>query len=115
MGQQITGRVKVKIDGELLRSKAGASIQIGGFKRNPMPNDQGTTDFKVENTAAQVKCTIQHVASTDLFAIRAFQGGTLIFETDTNVVYTVPGAFTEEVGDLKDGEVEVTFGGDPAV
>jgi hypothetical protein len=114
MGEQVTGRVKVKMDGELLRSEPGASVTSwGGPKRTPMANDQGSTDFKVENKPGQIKATIHHVASTDIPAIRAFQGGTVIFETDTNHVYTMDGAFTEDVGELKDGKVEVTFGGDP--
>ena len=115
MGEQVTGRVKEKVDGELLRSKPGATIQIGGVKRNPMPNDQGTTDFKTENVPAMVKATLHHVANTDLPALLAFQGGTVIWEGDNNISYTVPGAFTQELGELKDGEVEVTFGGDPAI
>jgi hypothetical protein len=108
-----TGRVKVKVDGDLLRSKSGASIQLGGVKRTPVPNDQGTVDYKEETVPAEVKCTLVHVGTTDLPAIRAFAGGNVIYETDTGIVYTVPNAFFQEMGELKDGEVEVTFGGDP--
>lgn len=115
MGQQVSGRVKVKIDGELLRSKPGAMIQIGGIKRTPVPNDQGTVDWKEEIEPSEVKATISHVANTDLPAIRAWAGGVLTFETDSGTTYTVPSAFTAGTGELKDGEVEVTFNGDPAV
>jgi hypothetical protein len=109
-----TGRVKVKIDGELLRSKPGASIQIGGVKRTPVPLDVGF-DHKEEPVPAEVKCTLSHVGATDLRAIRAFENGTVTYETDNGPVYTVPNAYCADMGELKDGEVEVTFGGDPAV
>ena len=111
---QNTGRVKVKMDGDVLRSKPGASLQIGGTKREAVPNDQGTVDFKESTAPAEVKCTLVHVATTDLDAIRDYSNGTVQFETDTGVAYTMPNAFCSDIGELKDGEVEVTFGGDPA-
>lgn len=110
-----TGRVKVKMNGDVLRSKPGASIQIGGVKRTPVPNDQGTVDYKEETVPAQVKCTLVHVGKTDLPALLKFDDGTVQYETDTGLTYTVPNAFVEELGELKDGEVEITFGGDPIV
>lgn len=112
---KVTGRIKVKVDGELLRSKPGATLQIGGVKRKPVPNDQGTVDYMEETAPAQVKATLIHVAGTDLRAINDFVDGTVIFETDTGHVFTIPDAFCEELGELKEGEVEVTFGGSPTV
>jgi len=111
---QNTGRVTVKVNGDTLRSKPGASLKIGGVSREAVPNDQGTVDHKEATEAAEVKCTLVHVATTDLIALRQMTGGTVNYETDTGVVYVVPGAFTTDVGELNDGEVEVTFMGNPA-
>jgi hypothetical protein len=109
-----TGRVSVKVNGVTLRSKEGASITIGGVTREPIPNDQGTVDYREETQPAEVTATLVHTAQTDLPALRNFTDGTVNFETDTKVVYVVSDAFTAEVGELSGGEVQVTFGGNPA-
>jgi hypothetical protein len=109
-----TGRVSVKVNGETLRSKPGASIKIGGVTREDEPNDQGTVDFREQTEPAEVKATMVHVSTTDLIALRNFVNGTVNYETDTGVVFTVGGAYAKEVGELSNGEVEVIFGGNPA-
>lgn len=109
-----TGRVTVKMNGATLRSRPGASINIGGVTREEVENDQGTVDYRESTKASEVTATLVHTAETDLIALRNFVGGTINFETDTGAVYVVGGAFTKEVGDLSEGEVEVTFGGNPA-
>jgi hypothetical protein len=111
---QATGRVKVKVNGTQLRSKRGASLQIGGVTRNDVPNDDGTVDFNEETQPAQITATLTHTSETDLIALRNFKGGTVVFETDTGVSYSVGGAYTKSVGELSEGEVPVTFGGQPA-
>lgn len=110
-----SGRIKVKIDGELLRSLPGASIDIGGVTREEKPNDQGTVDYVEKTKPAMVKAKLSHVGTTDLPRILAFTGGQVQYEADNGVTYLVPNAWTKEIGELADGEVEVTFGGDPAI
>lgn len=109
-----TGRVSVKVNGVTLRSAPGASIKIGGVTREAVPNDQGTVDYRETTEAAEVSATLIHTAETDLIGLRNFVGGTVNFETDTGVVYVVGDAFVTELGELSEGEVEVTFGGNPA-
>lgn len=111
MGQQ-TGRVTVKIDGDTLRSKAGASMQKGGIKRPAESTDQGETIYKENVVPGVIKCTMVHMSDTDLDAISKFKGGTVQYITDTNVTYTMANAVCSDVGDLSNGEVEVTFSGD---
>ena len=43
---QATGRVEIKLNGELLRSKEGASIQTGGVTRESVTTDQGDVFYK---------------------------------------------------------------------
>ncbi|HLS32163.1 MAG TPA: phage tail tube protein [Brevibacterium sp.] len=111
---KVTGRVTVKINGETLRSAPGASIQVGGVTREAVPNDQGTVDYRETTAAAEVSATLVHVAETDLIALRDFVGGTVNYETDTGVTYVIGDAFVTELGELSEGEVEVTFSGNPA-
>jgi len=113
MSTRQTGRVTVKVDGDQLRSKPGATAQMGGVRRAYEMSDQGETVFKETLQPGMIKCTMQHCADTDLVALRNFVNGTVQYETDTGLVYTMAGAGTTEIGDLANGEVEVTFMGDP--
>lgn len=114
MSQKKTGRVTVKIDGTPLRSKKGASLQIGGTQRETETDDQGNVYFTEKESAAKIEATMIHVADTDLEALSKLTNATLEYETDTGVLYAVRGAHTNEVGDLVNGEVKVTFSGSPA-
>ncbi len=111
---QATGRVTVVVDGDRLRSKPGASMKFGGEKREGAMTDQNTSYYTETYEIAEVKATMVHMADTDLAKIRKFKNGTVQMETDTGVVYTMPNAFFADMGELKNGEVEVTFQGDPA-
>lgn len=109
-----SGRVTVKVNGDVLTSKPGASLQMGGKRRAFEMSDQGTPHHQETLVPAEVKATLIHVATSDVPALRDFVDGTVTFEDDIGVVYVVRGAGTMEIGPLANGEVEVTFGGAPA-
>jgi hypothetical protein len=110
---QQTGRVTLKIDGTPLRSKPGASMQIGGITRKGSMTDQAETLYQEEYVNGQMKCTIPHLNDTDVEKIRDFKNGTVQFVTDTNVTFTMAKAFYASSGELQNGELEVTFMGAP--
>lgn len=112
MAQQ-TGRVSIKLDNETLRSKPGASLQIGGISRAFEATDQLESYFREQPKAAQIKCTMPHMSDTDVIALQAWKG-TAFFTTDTGQTFTVANAATAEIGDLANGDVDITIGGDPA-
>lgn len=114
MSTRKSGRVVVKLDGNVLTSKPGASLQIGGPRRAFEMSDQGTPHFQETLVPAEIKATLIHVAETDLPALRGFSDGTVTFEDDLGVVYVVNSAATAEFGTLANGEVEITIGGAPA-
>jgi hypothetical protein len=109
-----TGRVTVSKDGTKYQSKAGASMQMGGETRteNGM-TDQGTFFYKEMLVPGMVKCTLIHMADTDLEDVRDTTDATVQYETDTGLVYTLPNAVCSEIGELASGEVEITFVGLP--
>lgn len=111
---QNTGRVTVKVNGDTLRSRPGASLTYGGVTREAVENDQGGIDYRESTQAGGVTCTLVHVSSTDLEALRNFRDGVVNYETDTGKVYVIPGAFTTEIGELSEGTLDVTFMGQPA-
>lgn len=112
---QKTGRVTIKLNGDPLSSKAGAKLQTGGIQRAADISDQGQAFYSESFIPALVTATLIHVASTDLEALRAFRDGTVIFECDTGRRYTISNAFTTEIGELTNGEIEIKLAGDPAV
>jgi len=112
MAQQ-TGRVSIKLDNETLRSKPGASLQIGGITREFAATDQLEAYYKENPNAAQIRCTMPHMSDTDIIKLQTWKG-TAHFTTDTGHTFTVANAATANIGDLANGEVELTLGGDPA-
>lgn len=111
---QATGRVTVKLNGDVFGSMPGASIDLGGIVREPVVTDQGDVRYRESTKASEIKATLVHVAALDLHAIRSVVDGVGTFETDTGVVYTVRGCFCKDMGELVNGEVEVILGGAPA-
>lgn len=106
-----TGRVTVKLDNVTLRSKPGASMDMGGVKREYGVTDQGVTYFSEEYVNSMIECTLVHMADTDLIALRDTTDATITFECDTGPVYTMPGGGLVEPPKLQNGECPVKFVG----
>ena len=116
MAQQLTGIAFVKVDGELLQSKPGAKINLGGFKNTPQTGHR-VYGFTQEVVAAELECTLVHSFSTPVEDLRSKTDSVVQFETDTGKTYQINGAFIMETLELTDGEGELTlkFAGDPAI
>ncbi len=112
---QLTGIAFVKIDGELVQSKPGAKIKLGGFKRTPQTGHR-VYGFTESVDPAEVELTIVHSAATPVEDFRSKTAAVILFETDTGVTFQVNNAFLMDTPELTDGEGELTlkFAGDPA-
>ncbi len=106
---KVTGRVFISLNGERLRSKEGASLESGGIENEAAVSDSGVDGHTGKITAPKVECKINHTAKTRLSDIQAFTG-TLTFETDTGVVYTLIEAWNAKPPKLEKGEVSLEFG-----
>lgn len=111
---RMSGRVTVKVNGDVLTSKPGASLQMGGKQRAFEMSDQGTVHWIETIVPAEIECTLIHVTTTDLAALRDLENATVSFEDDLGVVYVVRQAGTRELGVLTTEGVPVRFGGAPA-
>jgi hypothetical protein len=111
---QVTGRVTIKLGSESLRSKSGAVLNIGGITREFNVTDQLESYYIEKGTVSTIKAIMPHMSDTDLIRIRNFKNGTAFYETDTGHLYTVPNASLATIGDLSNGEVEITMMGNPA-
>lgn len=112
---QVTGIVKIKVDGALLRSKEGASIEFGGKERTPQMGHSfyGMSEKLVP---AIISFTLAHVGGDDLIGLQNKLDTQLLYITDTGDTYKVQNAATTKPLKLTGGEgdVEVEMAGDIA-
>lgn len=114
MSNKLTGIVRIRVNNELLRSKPGAEIDIGGPARTTHAGS-AVHGFTEELKPSKVTCTVVHDALTDLLKMRAWSNVTLEFECDTGVTYQIVGAWMLNTPTLKSGDgVALEFEGPPA-
>lgn len=108
MSQQ-TGRVFIALNGQRIRSKEGASLDIGGTNREAVVSDAGVDGFMEAVAVPRVECKVHHNADMQLKTFQDFKDGTLVFETDTGKVYTLRGAWCAQPPRMAKGEVDLVF------
>ncbi|MGE0487315.1 MAG: phage tail tube protein [Gammaproteobacteria bacterium] len=106
---QLTGRCSVKINGQLIRSKPGAKLNLGGVTREAVLGDNGVDGFVQKTAAPYIEGTFTHGRDTDLQALHDLEDGSVSFETDTGKGYILRNAWSANPPELTSGEGEVTF------
>lgn len=106
---QVTGRVFISLGGKRLRSKEGATLNIGGESREAVVGDDSVHGFTAKLNAPSVDCAISHTADTSLKELQAITDTTLLFETDTGKTYTLSHAWVSNPPELSKGEVKLKF------
>lgn len=112
---QVTGIVYVKVDGQLLRSNEGASLELGGKSREPRVGNR-LYGFSEKVVPAKCEFTLAHVGGDDLIGLQDKVDGTLEFETDTGDSYLMANSFCTQPAKISggSGEVPFIFVGEPA-
>lgn len=111
------GSVKIKVDGTVLESKPGASLDPGGTERATVMGDNEVLGFSQQPKQSKVDCEIVYGKETSLSELGEIEDATLSFECDTGQTYVVQGAWLTNTPALKGGEggsVQLTFEGPPA-
>jgi hypothetical protein len=113
---QVTGIVKVYVNGALQRSKEGAKLILGGKERTAQTG-YAVYGWAEKVVPAQVEFTLAHTADVDLIELNNLTGATVKFETDTGQSFMVANAFMTKPAELTGGEGDVAMEmqGDPAV
>lgn len=111
---KVTGIVYVKVDGELMRSEKGASLDVGGMKRTPIMAAGVLVGYQEEAVPSEVEFKVAHTSSTKIRDMSDWVDKTLKFETDTGVHFLITNAFTADPVKLADGWATVKMQGDPA-
>lgn len=112
---QVTGIVTVKIDGTLVRSKDGASLDFGGFERT-MQTGYKVYGYTQKVAPSVLTFTLAHVGGDDLVGLAAKVDSTIEFITDTGDTYIMKSAVCTKPAKLTggDGDAEFEFQGEPA-
>lgn len=116
-GKQL-GVVHIRVNGGLLDSEPGASIDIGGAVRTPVLGDGRVIGYSESVKEAVIECVISVGQGTSLAALRDIAGAVATFECDTGQVYTVTNATLADPPKATAGEggkVPIKLFGDPAI
>ena len=114
---QRLGKALIKVDGQLLESRPGAKLDIGGVVRDPVVGANSVHGFAEKIKEAVVECEISMGPETNIGAMAGWSDVTVVFECDTGQVYTVRNAWLTEppvVTAEEGGKVPLKFAGPPA-
>lgn len=114
MAGKVTGRVTFEVDGEVMESEAGATLNIGGVNREPVISETGKVFAMETSVPATAECTILHVTDTDLVALAALMDVTINFKCDSGQVYTMGHSFLTEPPSLVSGKASLKWAGQAA-
>lgn len=115
MSQKLMGVAKIKINGELVQSEPGATLKLGGKKRELQVGHAvyGPTE---EVEPSELECKVYVSAATPVEDLKNVEQGTINFETDIGKVYVCTNMWSLDGGELTDGKgmLALKYGGDPA-
>lgn len=111
MGNQVTGRVFVSLNGARLASKEGAKLGFGGVDREAVHGDGGVLGYSEKTAVPFIECTIAHKGDTSLKDLSAITDASITFESDTGKVYILRNAWSAKSIELDKGEVALRFEG----
>jgi hypothetical protein len=110
----VTGRVTFEVDGEVLESEAGATLNVGGVNREAIITETGRVFAMESSVPATAECTILHLTTTDLVALAALTDVTINFKCDNGPIYTIGHAFLTEPPSLVSGKASLKWAGQAA-
>jgi len=108
---QITGKVRVRVDGTEIPTVGNGSGTTGGVNRSVVKGGGRVHGFTEEEQAPEVSFTVSHHADTSVKAIAHWRDVTVLIETDTGRRFIYRGAWTTEPPELNhdNGEISVTM------
>jgi hypothetical protein len=110
---KINGIVRIMVDGNLLESKDGAELDLGGEERTLETGFQ-VYGFTEKIMPSGLTCEIVWKAGTPIEVLRAIVDGVINFEGDNGITYTCDGMVLLKPPKLKGPLIPLEFGGNPA-
>jgi Phage tail tube protein. len=113
---QYLGRVKVTVNGEVLDTRPGATLDLGGVQRADVVNDQAM-GYSESLKPSRIEVEVSLRKGQSIEALRHLRDTTCVFECDTGQRYIVKDAYTVDTITLTGGEggrVKLVLSGQPA-
>lgn len=111
----LTGQAYINVNGRKLRSKKGASLEVGGkIGKSAMSTTGYEGMYTDEIKPAKIKCSVFHSDKDDLTAIQSIRDAVVTFETDSGQTYLINSAGTTNTVEIKDEGYELEMEGAPA-
>lgn len=107
------GRATITYNGKRLRSKPGATLNLGGTSRTPDPLDDGSVGYAESTAAPSLSCTVPLTADLSVQELRDLTGANVVFESDTGKSWVIRDAFTVDTVSVG-ADVTLNFSGQPA-
>jgi hypothetical protein len=111
------GRATIRANGQVIETAKGASLDLGGTKRNVIVSGN-LVGYAEETVPSMVECETSLREGMSLEALRHLTGATIIFEADTGQRYVIADAFITDPPNMRDGEggqIPLKFAGPAAV
>jgi len=100
---QFLGRAIIRANGQVIDTAKGASLDLGGTKRNPVIVGR-VVGYAEETVPAMIEFETSLRAGQSLETLRNLKDATVLFQCDTGQTFVMNDAFTTDAITLKDGE-----------
>lgn len=116
MSNRVMGRAQIKVNGQLLLTHKGATLEPGGPDRTTVSGGNSIHGFTEQVMPAKLECEISVKADTSLAQIGRWTDVTVTFEADTGQTYVIAGGWVLRTPSVKDddGKAKITIEGPPA-
>ncbi|PAL25474.1 phage tail tube protein [Sphingopyxis sp. GW247-27LB] len=113
---QVVGQATIKVDGDTLETKAGATLELGGPVRTAQRGDYQAGAFSEETVESKLTCTLLVKRNTRITNLREIDNATVTFNADTGQVFIMRQAYcADNISLAAAGEgASVVFQGPPA-
>lgn len=108
------GRATISYNGKRLRTKNGASLNLGGTGRTPDPLDDGSVGFIEATVAPELSCTVPLTQDLAVEELQNLVDANVVFESDTGKSWVIRDAFTVDTVSVG-ADVALKISGQPAV
>lgn len=112
---QFFGRVKIRLNGDVIESQPGATLDVGGFEATPVVNDNsmGHTETPKHST---MSFNVGLKRGDSIEPYRRIRDAVAVFECDTGQSYIIKNCFNGPTPTISSngGSVAITLHGDPA-
>jgi hypothetical protein len=114
---QILGEVTIRANGQQLKTKAGATLNPGGYTRTQHTGPGKVWGKSKKFTPPSIELVIAADEDVDVIEINALENVTLTWEGDNGVSYMMTQSSTNEPATLREdsGDIAATFFGDKVV